>query len=293
MVVKMPKFEKKTLVIYLTGGLGNVLFQINLAYNLRYAGYNIRLNVYSLMSNNIISKMLKWTNHNTLNNIIELGILDGFEIDHKFRLSFINALWSKKTGKNIFGTRFYGINTPSHSEIINVKNLFGYFHNENPINIFFANHLRERLNIWLSLKKNLQELIAKIIKHDDIIVHVRGGDFTTDSNLELGVEYYKKAIAAAPNNCGSVLVVTNDALYAESILCDLPFQIISQDSPIADFTIIMKSRIKVLANSTFSWWAAELSDDKCTIIEVDSYYPKVNWSPQSRKQKIRFGRTTN
>jgi hypothetical protein len=293
MAVKIHQFEKKTLVIYLMGGLGNVLFQINFAYNLRDAGYNIRLNVYSLMSNNIISKMLKWSNHNTLNNIFELGILDGFEIDDKFRLSFMNALWSKKTGKNIFGTKFYGINSPSHSEIINVTNLFGYFHNKNPVNDFFVNHLQERLNIWLSLKKNLQELIGKLIKHDDIIVHVRGGDFTTDSNLELGVDYYKKAIAAATNNCGSVLVLTNDALYAESILCDLPFQIISQDSPIADFIIIMKSRIKVLANSTFSWWAAELSDNKCTIVEVDSYYPKLNWLPLSKKQKIRVGRTTN
>lgn len=293
MATKIHKFKKKTLVIYLMGGLGNVLFQINFAYNLRDAGYNIRLNVYSLMSNNIISKILKWSNHSTLNNIIELGILDGFEIDHKFRLSFMNALWSKKTGKNIFGTKFYGINSPSHSEIISVKNLFGYFHNKNPINDFFVNHLRERLNIWLSLKKNLQELIGKLIKHGDIIVHVRGGDFTTDSNLELGVDYYKKAIAAAANNCGSVLVLTNDALYAESILCDIPFQIISQDSPVADFIIIMKSRIKVLANSTFSWWAAELSDDKCTIVEVDSYYPKLNWLPLSKKQRIRVGRSTN
>jgi hypothetical protein len=289
----MQAFDKKPRVIYLMGGLGNVLFQINLAFNMRDAGYKVRLNVYALTKNNIISKILRWSNHNALGNIIELGILNDFDIDYKFRFSFISALVSKKTKKTIFRSRFYGINTPLYSKIGNINNLFGYFQNDNPVNDLFVKHLREKLDAWLSLKNNLKESINTIVKRDEVVVHVRGGDFTVDPNLELSWEYYKRAIVVARSNCRSVLVVTNDALYVESILGDFSFQIISQDSPVADFIIIMKSHIKVLANSTFSWWAAELGDDSSRIVEVDSYYLKSNWLPLSKKQRIRVSRTIN
>jgi hypothetical protein len=289
----MQAINGRTIVIYLMGGFGNILFQINFACNLRDAGYLIRLNTYALKRGNIISRLLGWSNHNSLDDVIDLGILNNFETEHGFSFAFINALLSSKTNKSIFGTRFYGINSPKINEIINIKNLFGYFHNNNDVNAFFINLLRQRLDYWLSLKPELQEMINAFFHQDHVVVHVRGGDFTINSDLELGVEYYQNAVEVVQTKTGLVHVLTNDILYAKKTLKDIKFKIISQDSSIADFIILMKAKNKVLANSTFSWWAAELGDNNSRIVEVDLYYPKRDWLPRSMKQRIRIGRTIN
>ena len=84
------------------------------------------------------------------------------------------------------------------------------------------------------------------------------------------LEYYKKSISyAISKGYYSFKLITEDQIYGKEILkeikksfIDLNIKMLNSDSIKNDFNLIRSSKLAILSNSTFSWWASFLSTSK-------------------------------
>jgi hypothetical protein len=110
---------------------------------------------------------------------------------------------------------------------------------------------------------------------DKISIHVRRGDYTALSHIHpnLGIEYYKKAMDEFPND--QFIVFSDDLPFVTT--CgwfegdrfifkaeETPELLGFVNAPMDLLHLIYMSKCKahIIANSSFSWWAAYLSGNK-------------------------------
>jgi len=139
---------------------------------------------------------------------------------------------------------------------------------------FIHNWLYEQLNeLFSQLKLRPISLNREHIKicNENVIIHVRGGDFLKIKHLNIcDSYYYKKAIEyALRKGFNTFKVISEDRQYAKEIIkemkkyfIDLKISILKSNSIKNDFNIIRSSNLAILSNSTFSWWASFLSNSK-------------------------------
>ena len=109
------------------------------------------------------------------------------------------------------------------------------------------------------------------ICNNDVVIHVRGGDFLTIPNYNIcDLEYYKKSISYfISHGYNSFKLISEDQIYGKKILksikqyfIDLDISLLNSNSIQNDFNLIRSSKIAILSNSSFSWWASFLSTTK-------------------------------
>jgi hypothetical protein len=127
---------------------------------------------------------------------------------------------------------------------------------------------------YAGTKRNLQEFkqMAKRVK--PIILHIRLGDYFNEPAIGvLPLDYYKKAIEkiriSLPQS--PIWVFSNDLPKARQLLQDLNVEgivFIEDDwnSSVLTLEIMRLGVGYIIANSTFSYWAAMLSHDKAKIV---------------------------
>ena len=106
-----------------------------------------------------------------------------------------------------------------------------------------------------------------------ISVHVRRGDFLINSgnHYNLSLDYYEKAISLLPRVYDScdlpVLVFSDDPDWCkeQKLFEDNRFMISEGNSAYVDMCLMSMCSWHVIANSSFSWWGAWLSDSKKVI----------------------------
>lgn len=127
-----------------------------------------------------------------------------------------------------------------------------------------------------------------------LIVHVRRGDYLHDPELGvLSTDYYLKNIPKVLELSGanSIWLFTNDIEYASACI-PRQFKTITQLMEIADLTdldtleIMKLGHAYLTANSTFSWWAAYLSNAEPRNIYIPNpwYLKKANPNELSPKE---------
>ena len=132
-------------------------------------------------------------------------------------------------------------------------------------------------NAFKQLKLKPIELNEEYLQicNDDVVIHLRGSDFLTIPNLNIcNLEYYKKSINyAISKGYNSFKLISEDQIYGKEVLkeikkyfIDLKIQLLKSDSIKNDFNLIRSSKLAILSNSTFSWWASFLSTSKIEFI---------------------------
>ena len=127
----------------------------------------------------------------------------------------------------------------------------------------------------------LKNLIAKS-KSNPLIIHIRRGDYLVEKDFGvLHENYYREAFLQFSTShdfksCNSIWVFSDDIEYARRVIhleTDLEREWISEIDGSASLTLLAMSlgSTFIIANSTFSWWAAQLSRDRLGV-----YYPG-NW----------------
>lgn len=127
-----------------------------------------------------------------------------------------------------------------------------------------------RLASWFS-----RDLLASILEKDSILLHVRRGDYTSKQRRNfhglLPVDYYNEAVS----RLGQLVSQPHLFLFSDEIeWCkrrfryDLPITFVDSNSPtsgVDDMHLMSACKHFVIANSSFSWWAAWLSPspEKC------------------------------
>lgn len=157
----------------------------------------------------------------------------------------------------------------------------GYFQS-----FFFLEALRRERHWVPPIPKRItseaENLARQISAESGVALHLRRGDYEhqKDTFGELNLSYYEKALERIEQREGElkrVFIFSDDPSYADEVLLpklkrlcktELVKPLSSSDQ---DLYAMSQASSFVLANSSFSWWAANLNSDKSTGTAV---YPK-------------------
>ncbi|MFC1680528.1 hypothetical protein ACFL1S_01885 [Pseudomonadota bacterium] len=108
---------------------------------------------------------------------------------------------------------------------------------------------------WL----NIDQTELPFIQASSACVHMRFGDLTR-ANMNLGEQYYHKAIQLLDSD--EISIVTDDPGHpiVKSVARKYGAKIIKHQRWIEDFYFMLAHKRIATAESTFSWWAAWLSE---------------------------------
>ncbi len=230
--------------VYLIGGLGNNLFQINKGYHLEDSGYDVTYCLFFLNSN-FITNLLNWSSHDT--STIDLVLRDK-KVSKDFSLIdffLITILFILKKIKLYDMQSFYC------SSNFDVE--VGYFQDDFIVNNRFLTDLRFILEpIYSNCSVN---------NNNYIVLHARLGDFDVINRLPIDY-YYNCIISSGYKN---VIVITDTPSFKINLLNSLrsygwqgDITLYNGNSVIDDFVFIAHSENLIMSNSTFCFWASQI-----------------------------------
>lgn len=102
---------------------------------------------------------------------------------------------------------------------------------------------------------------------DTCCIHVRRGDYLKFKNYHpvQTMDYYNKAIEKIP--CNKFLIFSDDVKWCKKNFIGKKFIVSEPASSLIDFKMMIACNHFIIGNSSFSWWAAWLSehDDKVIV----------------------------
>jgi hypothetical protein len=100
-------------------------------------------------------------------------------------------------------------------------------------------------------------------------IHVRGTDYLKHGTLvNLNTQYYNLAIEKIYQEIKDpkFLVISDDLNYARKVLPEIEYTEFKGETAIQDFIAFKNCSHQIIANSTFSWWAAQLNKNSSKLI---------------------------
>ena len=258
---------KKT--IWLAGGFGNIMFQMLLVERFYKKGYDIDI-ICVLNKKNWLTNLLGWTIHEDLTSYI-LGKYPDSRVRSHMKiydvLHVVMFYFSKLFSITFFGHTFF--KEFNISQLNNSKHLVGYFQSEKFINDFSAEIID--ISVFFHTQYPLE------YEHKSIVFHFRWGDTDWGRKYE---HYYLKVREILLKENTYIRIVTDDLYKAKEIFGDInSVEFISSSNPFDDFLCLLNAETLILAPSTFSWWAANLSIKANKVIapkEIISFLPINN-----------------
>jgi hypothetical protein len=128
------------------------------------------------------------------------------------------------------------------------------------------------------------DLLSSINNHCSVSIHVRRGDYATKPTIQsyhgiCGLEYYEKAITEIIGHTTQpqFFIFSDDIKWCRENIQPLFSQIdptknipepifVSGLRPYQDLILMSRCRHQIIANSTFSWWAAWLNNNPDKIV---------------------------
>ncbi len=290
--------KKKTVGLYLTGGLGNQLFQLAAAISIAQ-GREIeilekpgrpRLNMnndpelFSLSVDQIANvrriKKDGYLLRKSIGFLLRSGIWPG-----KFEKIPIIAVATKLAAAIIQSLRIKNLYFPISSSDVGYSDLKFRIRLERYINPLLIGYFQTF--IWAdSVKAQLEKLSIDQIGSDlqalkleaksiaPIVIHIRRGDYKAETTFGLpGDKYYKSGMEIIDRAYPShpIWVFSDDVKEAKQVLSWLPSERLKYISDVdqqsaASFMAMRLGCAYIIANSTFSWWGAFLSDTKNPLV---------------------------
>jgi hypothetical protein len=126
-----------------------------------------------------------------------------------------------------------------------------------------------------------RSVLSRIRATESVLVHVRRKDYP----VLCPAGYYRAAIQLVCQRTAhpEFFVFGDDRAWIDHLIADLrlPFPcaaVGSEESDVGDFELMRACRHHIIANSTFSWWAAWLSESAQSVIVA----PAAGWSGRRR-----------
>lgn len=267
--------NQKRITFRLVGGLGNQLFQIAAALSMaqKVGAEEVRAlrigfaNHYSLEKLNFPNKLQikKASNFEVLNWNLKNFLTNRLKLDNIAAL--MGAYKSTEVGFQALPQRF-------HSR----RNLyvFGYFQSW---------RYCKPDSMILGLKTEspwLRKLTVELEQSNPIVIHIRLGDYVQAKHVFglLSTDYYLNALKLFPASTENnpVWVFSNDIPAAKEYFEEMSGQYYRyinepEDSdPIEILTLMSRASKIVIANSTFSWWAAWLGNREKVVVAPIPWY---------------------
>ena len=169
---------------------------------------------------------------------------------------------------------------PNISLVVPNVDLWGYFQSEKYFVEFREDILRE-FSFSGEVEKAAEEMISATKKDlgckKICAMHLRRGDYLnlSDVHTNLDSNYYNTALSHISRNFDDVgfMVFSDDIEWCKKMMPP-SFRFSSSKNHLEDMKSISLCDMHIIANSSFSWWGAWLSDSDCTIAPKKWFGPK-------------------
>ncbi|WP_309741749.1 alpha-1,2-fucosyltransferase [Chamaesiphon sp. OTE_20_metabat_361] len=146
----------------------------------------------------------------------------------------------------------------------------GYWQNKDYISSYSYKIIQSQILEKCSISTNASKWLAKIENRASVAVHIRQTKFNPRLQPSYYIQAYDLIKKIIPD--AKFYIFADDWEWAEN---NLPFlsssELVKGNNDIDDFYLLLYSRNTIIANSTFSWWAAYLKPYEQSII----IYPKL------------------
>ena len=275
------------MIIILSGGLGNQMFQYALNLSLKDKGRNV------VLDNSLFS-------HVKMHNGFELercfGVNEPLIQGGKLHVFYLRILLKLKPKKLLYqDTLMYNENVFT----TRCKYISGYWQSEK-----YFSQIENKIRTTFEFKNidaQNRNLAKEINSQNSVSLHIRRGDYL-GNNIYSGVcteEYYRKAIKIITEKNSQdknlkFYIFSDDKKYATEFINKLnyPARLIDFNNgsdSYKDMYLMSQCRHNIIANSSFSWWGAWLNNysDKIVVaprkwfnIENENLYKDIvpdNW----------------
>lgn len=256
-------FDKEEIVVKIIGGLGNQMFQFAFGQKLKKTfGVNVGYDILDFEIYNLRNFELQNFN-------IEIDLADNLR-SKKFRFSkrpLINYIINKVLlgRENYFYEPKIDVNTIS---LQNENYFWGYWQLSNFYDDILPS-LREHFDLKSKLSLKSAEYNDLIKYSKSVSIHIRKSDYLLKKNnyfASCNVKYYKEAIEFFNSKIDNptYFVFSDDFEWVESNMTLYGPQYVfvksnSVNSTVEDFVLMKSCKHQIIANSTYSWWAAYLN----------------------------------
>lgn len=272
------------ILIKLKGGLGNQMFQYAIGRTLSIR--NNTLLCLDVTELNDKSKSHTIRNYELNNFSIKANISTDSYITYQKKViglfvTLLNPFLKKKILKRVIEKRFNydsTINSCSDNSY-----LIGYWNSPKYFNEY-ADIIKKDFSFGLNLDDSDNKIAEKIRSTYSVFIHIRRGDYITNSETNAyhgvcGIEYYNKAVDIILEKNRNVIffIFTDDPEWVkENFRVNAEFYIVSSESnsnTFRDLYLMTLCKNAIIANSTYSWWAAWLIEnhDKIVIAPLKWY----------------------
>ncbi len=265
------KREENYKVVSIVGGLGNQMFQY--AFSLALANES-NCNVYYDLS---FYGEENQSQYPTVEEIIENHELSNYNAKRKFCLKNFNINYQIADNEQIENcTSKIDQDVIAEKGIKNFNNsqheyIFGYFET---LELFDFEKYRDIFSKAFTIKVDMDEknkdMLKRIKESSSIAIHIRRTDHGVLGFTNL--KYYDKAVDYMVSKIKNphFFIFSDDINWVkENFKLDYPnttVDINNDDTNYFDFELMKNCKHQIIANSTFSWWAAWLNPNKEKIV---------------------------
>lgn len=154
--------------------------------------------------------------------------------------------------------------------------LDGYYQSEK----YFKKHRSEILNMYEcpdNLKKEMDVSFSELLSRNDTCsVHIRRGDYLKykENHTNLTKNYYEKCFNEKKNS--HFVFFSDDIEWCKENFKNKNATFVDTKSDVVDFYLMSRMKDNIIANSSFSWWAAWINknDNKHVIAPKKWFGPK-------------------
>lgn len=284
------------IIVKITGGLGNQLFQYSFG---RYLSMKFESEVKYDIQTNYDSSNISNRNVGLSNFNIHLKIATNYEI-YKFKF-FKNTIFARIERKmvqkipilnrNLFVQKF---KTKRNSAIQYYDNCYydGYWQSENyfkEISSILKSELVSNFNPILSTDSSI--ILEKIRKSNSVSVHIRRGDYISNKPnrkifFNCPLKYYETSINYVTTRISDPIyfLFSDDIEWINKMFIGEQYRIVSNNfnSPEVDLFLMCNCKHNIIANSSFSWWGAWLNQHPEKIVIAPKQWYKGKYKDKSK-----------
>lgn len=197
---------------------------------------------------------------------LECPPIKGFPETYKFQTSNV-GLFSKLPNQILSdnGCPYVNLNTVLSDKSARNINLFGYFQRYE----YYKKYKRLIKNIWLMPEKNIESHLDC----NDVVLHIR---LNVHWVYYLPISYYEEALSLVNYNRVYICTDNPEHEFLNNFKKYNPIIVkhynpYSEEATLSDFLFIMSFQKIIVSQSTFSWWAAFLSDAKTIFMPLPKH----------------------
>lgn len=145
----------------------------------------------------------------------------------------------------------------------NYKNYYlrGYFESYKYFNEYKQDIINQ-FKINFELNDKTANFLKEISENNSVAMHIRRGDFLLEGR-SVSTDYYKTAIKKLSNNMAKFYLATIDKKVIDEFKNNDNVELIDTNDvnkDLCDWLALSKCKQHILSNSTYSWWAAYISN---------------------------------